>query len=690
MENPLRTPPDETIADPAKQRGLIAFLEGLKVEANDHRQHREGQATLNLNRYLGHQWDSVPPEGLQQYVVNLLQNAILGMAAVQVDKSPRPIFSAAETNEPPSYFLSEKAGRIISDAGDAGTLIIQGFSIGQLAGLEPLTEEQADQVELLMQPIPGPIDPVSGVPTQQPPMLEPDAMIAVNDESCADLLQEAFTTKWDWEDTDNVVLENVIDNAIVGWQDILVQWDADRHTFRFINPHQFNVWFDPISTGHVNAHYAIVDEIFSEDEAIRMHPGAAEDIKKNAGATRFSQNEYRLGAPYRETNFKRRMVRITTAWLRHSPLEPMSPDEAIEKGLVEMTEIPAGTPRDDEGQPIEGAEPVEGGIVDPETGAPMMEQSFVIVQTGALTDPEQDNWPMRTGVRQVQYVGTTLLQDMECPFVDMPIARNKNVPIPKTPYGQGEPDRLFPVQKLINTVYSAWANNAEYFQSPQEVLPESVANKLDDPETFAAPNRRYVLDDELFMRFNGNVSMVQDPPKIPESWANGLAQALEIFDKLSGYQDVVQGVSPDSDSSGKKVQLLQEAAKGLLAFKSRGLESCLRHAVKVAAYAMIDYMPESEWAKVTSHPIQVVRSMRTRIKNMEWDVVIEIASGRGANRESEHNKALALYDRQLLSRVSTLEKLDIDNAEDEDRKVNEQMAGQVGPQSDAAAAGTGQ
>jgi hypothetical protein len=645
-----------SLADDA--RIAIALVNQLQAEANECRRQFEQQANLNLRWYLAMQWNAPPAPGLKQHVINLTRRAMLANVAVQMEQPPRPVFTAERSGRPAVFFIKEDAGRRLADVIEGGFNAVEGFTTDQLAGAEPIDEDQRAALMEIVAPGPQvPADPT--IPTLAPvPLLTDDDFIRVDDAERAKMIQTAFEAKWDEIDADFIVLENVTDCAAVGWQPLSVQWNARRKGFDLVNLHQFNVWIDPLSTGVHNARYMIVEQVLSEDEALAKMPAHREAIRRAAAAGAVSNfynrgnggNQFNLGGPYRNTMFQRRMVVVRVAWLRDAQFEPLTPEQAVEQGFVEVVMPDPAIETPDlgaEAQPIAGDEAGAGP-----------EPQYRMVETGEPITPDDERWPRRVGIRQITSVNQDLLSDMECPFIDIPVGWNRQIPRPKSPYGIGTPEHLRPYQEFLNTAFSIIANHLEYYQSPQESISESMAEALDDPETHAHPGRRYTVPDDLFIKMGGKVSIFAEPPALPESIVEAIRLVVELMDRDANQAEVLQGISPSGNASGELVKSLQAAAKGVIGLQSKYPEAMLTYIARIAAQAMIDFMPESEWVKATGLPVQVIRAMRAGFVDMTWDVVVEIASGRGADRRQRHDRALALYDRKLLSPADTLDALD--------------------------------
>jgi len=603
----------------------VQYLEGLVQEAQAIRSREERRWDQNFRRVYGDQWDKKAPEGLKQFTLNLTQNAIIATVAVQTEQRPRVRITPRETSEDGLVYLKPAAAQMLASMG------LQ-LTPDEMSGMMPISQEATELVTANF-----------GALSEQ------DAYV-VNDAVVAEVLTKILETLWDRADTDFHLIQNVMNTSVIGHQAMLCQWDAGTNSYQLMNIHQMNGWIDPISTGIHDAEYFVWDQVVSAEAAKATWPehAALIDSVKQTGSIGNAQASgfiAQIGAPYRDVTFERPMVRVQTAWLRNYRV-PIPLDEALQSGAVTVAMVD---------QP------------DPATGqvAPTQVDETYMLPTGELTAPDNENWPHKTIIRQVQRILDTVISDVECPYRDIPIGWNINIPIMYSPYGQGEPDRLEDLQQNVNRVFSILHNHLQYYQSPMEVMPQSVKDALKESErqTFAHPGRQISVPDELFTMFGGNVSSIMPMPQLPTSYVQYAAQLIDIFKYISGNVDVLSGQAK-SDWSGELVKALQGSARGPISFKSTNTERMIRRITQLVLGCILDLMPESEWAKiVTKYPPHVLKAIRDRAKVFDHDIIVEVASGKGVVKQVENEKYLALYDRKALDVLTLLEKLEVPNAE---------------------------
>ena len=640
---------DTIITADDAQIALATELRQVWDEADQYRKGEERVWTRNLNWYGGLHWQesdkelsddtivTTYPAGdteLSKYVVNRTQNAIIVGAEIQAENGPETRILPRELNEPPDYRLTEK--------GAAKLRGIEGLPISdeQLLGTEDVPEE------------------VIIAAVEEGALIPEDDFVAITDTLAAEETQLRYDILWERGDFDYQLLESILNKGVIGHQASIVQWNDDTNEIEWFNVHPFNVWIAPDATGTNDSEYVIYDQIISREEALDRFPQHAAAIEEHKGQWQDERGDQSGGGgyirlPYGGTNFNRKMIRLRTYWRRHQLLDmPMSPDDALESGDV-----------------AQGLADVGGEV-----------QESLVLPDGTSTSPAADNWPteQRRGIQQVQMIGTTVLDVRECPYRDIPVMWNVNIPVPHRPYGQGEPERVADVQEQLNRAFTVVSNILSFYQAPIILMPQSVKNRLgDNTDVFARPDRVFILPDEMVLALGGdNVVRVIDPPALPGDTIQFMRLLIEMHNELSGNVDVLQGQAK-SEWSGKVVEQLQSAARGPLGLKARGTERSLKYGAKNIMLGIIfDFLPESEWMAMSSkYPIQIARAIRERGRNLQYDVSVEVMGGKGTTRQVEQQKFMNLRQLGDVDRLTLLKKLDIPNAQEINQRVQqEQMA----------------
>ncbi|HEX7009068.1 MAG TPA: hypothetical protein VF184_03745, partial [Phycisphaeraceae bacterium] len=607
--------------------------------------------------------------------INRIQRSINASTVVEMEQRPRVQLSPRETNEPPIVFFSNAGAAKIAQQ----NIPIQGMTPGQLQGIEPFTQEQMEAILTITEPVevesPGPQSPAAAedgqtAPPQnivvRQPVFTPEDFVVIDDHLAAEADQAIYDILWDRAGADYAWFDNVLYKHIFGYQPGLVQWDFQRHCYSLTNEHHLHVLIDPTATGIEDADYLIFDQPMSADEAKSKYPQYAAAIDREAQQGKLVASQQlglgtELAASWRDTNFERPVIVIRTAWLRHQPY-PMSEQDALERGLVQpaMRDV-----LDEKTQAF-----VPQPVVD-DAGNPIY-QLIEDGRPGALTAPDNDNWPTRTGIRQLLIIGDQVVEDVECPYVDIPFIWNINVPIPFSPYGQGDPERLFDINQFVDRIASNLGDHVRYYAAPQEYWPASVTAANKNHNTHAHPGRHITVPDDVYARFLAGRSngFAVDPPNPPAMYVELLGLGLRLLDEESDYSQVLQGNVPSGIESGRAISLLQNAARSMISFKSLYTERALVQFTRLVVGMIHDFLPESEWMKMVSgYPVQVLRALRQRAKRLEYDIRVEVVSGHGQTRIQKQAEAREQFAMGLRGPTSTMKILGINDVEREIRDI---------------------
>lgn len=288
-------------------------------------------------------------------------------------------------------------------------------------------------------------------------------------------------------------------------------------------------------------------------------------------------------------------------------------------------------------------------------------------------------------ILRTRVIANEVIDEVETPFNDLPLVWIVNVPQPYRPYGIGEPEVLEDAQRLLNRLFTIHGNHTRYFQNPQSILPASLVKEMGGNASllYSHPGRAFEIPDDLFLMLKGSPKLFVDPPSLQTAYTQMMQLLIEIFKDLSGNVDVLGGSIPGADTSGAAIKTLQTAARGTIGFRSLWLESALVGMVKVCLGLISSMLTEKAWEKYTDkYPIQVLRAIRDRAKNVDLDVRVEVVSGKGANRTAKKEESLLLFDRGAI----TLESLhDAFEVKDSKKQIQElQAQAQAAAEAEAA------
>lgn len=612
-------------------------------DAQIERDKHEAQWDVNVALYHGDHKEMFWSHNKDRYYAtsNQIQGAVITQVAVMTEKPIRPVFVPRETNEPPEIFLKpESAYKVPPNSG---------LTEEQLAGAEVIPEQLFDylssQTVPQMQPNPraGEVIPGTGVGEGVKPEVEPDEVevqvpifmdddfIFVDDALCAEALTQEHDSEWEMCSGDEMLRQAITQASVIGHQDFLVQWNDQDSRFDLVSLYPYHTWIDRWAFSTRDAKHYIIRRIVDIAEAEREYPDQIEAIQANK--TSPTDTGWWGGISGRKFNnlSDREVVEIFTTWERNYPY-PMDVEEAMEKGLVQpaveepLIDEQTGEIADMGGQPI----------VDEEGN-----QQFILA-SGEATAPGTDNWPKRYGIHQTTTIGSTVLYEGEAEFADIPVARIKNIPIIESPYGQGEPQRLASLQDLKNRLWSIYHDYVERYRSPEQAMPASILNELEaELKTLNRhAGRKLAIPDDVWLQNQGRVIETIEVPQLTNMFFSLMQLVTDEMNQIAGTVDVLRG-DAKSEWSGELFAQATNAARGPVGFKARGISEAVRHAAKVTAGLIIEFLPLDEWAsRNKKYPPQVLEVMRRRLKRVGYDVSVEV--GGASSKDAEGQKLVQM------------------------------------------------
>lgn len=569
----------------------------------------------------------------RSFSVNRIQNAVITQTAVQTESPPRPVFRGRETNEPPEIFLRPESAYKVESLGEG-----HGLTDGQLQGVEvlpePLFEFLSSQTVEQEQPNPRAGETMPGeadAEGNQPDVPEPETIMApvpvftdddflfLTDELCAEALTQEHESEWEIAGCDADVSTWIYETNVVGWADQLIQWDAEKDHFFFTKLYPYHCWIDRWATRVGNANYFVIRRVLDVAEAKKDYPEYADEIEKNAGTWNDLYPEHGSRGGKFDSNGERETVDRITLWCRDYPY-PRDEADALQRQEVEAA--PAS--------PIE----VDGMVI----GMEPPELPYLNAD-GEPTAPGDENWPTRPGIRQVDMIGDIVLYDGETEFADIPVSRNLNIPVVESPYGQGEPERLYDLQDLYNRLWSIYHDYCLYYRSPEQMLPQSVVEALKtELETLHSKGgRKLGIPDDLWINFQGQILQQVQVPQLSDTFFRLMQMLKDEMDTMSGIVGVLQGEAKSEWRSGAMVDSLTNNARGPIGYKARHTSEAIKHAAKISANLIIDFLPIETWAKRNKkYPPAILEAMRKRLKNFGFDVTVDVTGA--SSKDSRANK----------------------------------------------------
>lgn len=639
-------------------------------------------------------------DGTRRNVINRTQNAVITSVQTQVAQPPRTRITPVESTGKIVWFLSPEAGQALFKVFQVNPQLAASFGLQaeQMVNPDPNNPDDGPTMPLTTQQsaslrarltVPW-IDPVTQ--QQQPAILHEQDLTKIDDASDSRRVQQVYDAIYDAAGGDFYMTENELYSNIYGHAPVLFQWDTQTNLPKYYNPHILHVYPDPLATRIEDMEYLILDAVISADKAKAVWPHMAKQIDQAAATGARSSADWLWSATLRNNNWTRRMLTITTMWERHQRV-PMTPEEAQKCGAAKKTTVPVYA-QDDGSEYMGDAHDLNGqcftGLQHDATSQPLTpleDRDMTLLPDGTPTDPSMANWPHTIGVRQVQMIleGKIIVENIRCPFADIPMAWNVNIPEPWCPYGQGEPVRSEDVQQIINRVVSILHAHARYYQHPMEIWPQSLLERMKKSgiANWAKPGRVIGMPDKEWaaLAASRQTGVFALPPPIPDSMVKLLEMMLNEHDRISGNVGVLQGAAPSADSSGRAIGMLQATATGPMGFKAMYSEWRSDRIAMLTLDAMVKWMPEDQWRQLMSElPWPVVQTIIGRIKGKKWKIKTEIVNGRGYNRQLNHQEALALYmegqPARLISREDAMMKMDLEDPPGMARQIdkeNEEM-----------------
>ena len=477
MSQPIEEIPRLGAVTEENQASLIHHLSQLALESRDSRDQWAELANVNLQIYL---WGEYPQPAADVLVVNEIQNAILQNVTIQTREPPRATLEPVETGDPGELYLMSQP----TEALDPNMLAV-------MTQPTPATDEMG-------QPVADPMsDPANPQPAMNPPAIDPNDVVQVNDELVSEVEQQVFDRYWQRSGTDEKVVEIVRNTEIKGWLYALYQFDEEtkRHRVRPLSVSQ--VYIDPTVESIQDATFAGVDLVLDADEAKKYYPDCAVQIDavKHTGQPHRPDGITDLGQVDRSYN--RPIVTLRVFWLRNSPC-PMSEEQAVASGAViqqevvdepapiaevsaepaaESAELPeapdSGMAASDPADDLRASERGElAGSMGAQPAQPRI--AYFLPDTLEEVTPADAAWPTYLCVREVVVIESFVARDRECEHWDIPLIQNVNRPTPGEPWGIGEPMYLKNLQHSNNRILRAMVRLCEFYSNPAPIMPRSM------------------------------------------------------------------------------------------------------------------------------------------------------------------------------------------------------------------------
>ncbi len=693
---PSDLPPIGSInEDPSTHGQALAFLYRIGRVADQARQDRLHQAEINAKIY---EWGKSRQPADGDVISNEIQSQVLSITDLQTREPFMVLIRPVQTRDKSPMFW-------IGPPVDAQVAMLTGLPMG--LGMEPVLDPLTGQPQMQQQ-----VDPMSGALIAQQPMMQPatsyqpldevtawqikkasatgafpsEWFVTVDDRLVSDVYQTVFDLFWQDCHLDDFVRENVLKTNIYGYQVSSYGWDVHRkmHLVRDISIKQ--VYLDPQAEGSSFdlqncPGYEVVLDI---DQAKAEWPQLADLIHEKAapGYPKPVDSTSQFGVAS-DRNFEERNVTLRVHWFRNQPI-PMTPEEAIEAGLVMQTQNPLtgeteyadpmaqaqlsampmnpapaqGDPNAVQEQSPAGmdvrqqagnGEALAGGNAQGQAPAEEgQEQQAAAIAPPALPPTPAPQWPMALGIRQMATLAQTgrICQDIRCEHWDIPMLLNVCIALPSQPFGQGLPEKLYGMQQADIRLLSAIVDYAERFSVPGCMFPKSVGDQLQKgmKTMHVDPSRSYSMPDELIEKWGEKSILWFQPPPLPPA----VPQVMELLqartDKSSGHPEVMSGTPPSPTSSGRLVESLQAAAAGQFGFQAQWTAKMVQRLANLMHYSHLWRLELADIKKIYSRlPDPILEMVVDRARRNKWDIQVDANSSASGQQNKKLQRALALF-----------------------------------------------
>jgi hypothetical protein len=196
--------------------------------------------------------------------------------------------------------------------------------------------------------------------------------------------------------------------------------------------------------------------------------------------------------------------------------------------------------------------------------------------------------------RKIVFANGILLEDIENPYLDgkFPYTRLIDHNMPREFWGMGEIDQLKGPQRLINKISSYMMDILSLVGNPVWKVP--LSSGVDTQNMTNQPG--------LIIPHNAGSEPKREPGVMPSPVLQSmLNQFMQIYDKISGINDVSRGAIP-SGMSGIAFDLASEAAQTKIRLKSRNLDAFLTKAGQLMVSRIMQFYQTTRIVRLTNNP----------------------------------------------------------------------------------------
>jgi hypothetical protein len=666
----------------------ISFVSGIFEECAESRASFAAVADQSVTVY-----ERGSDDDTSTVYANDIQNAVITVTDVQAKEPPVSSWEPSDTGgKCPVYYVGSRFAPVAASLPpECVSGILDPLSGEQLAPPQPIPEEIVDWLDL------------QGALTD-------DLVVRVNAEVIGDYFQTLYDKVWQRSRLDQWFRANVLQTNIAGWQFALYEFDPGSKTAVMTELSVHQAFMDPTVSTLEKAAYFGVDLVVDEGWAKRRYPKLASVLSAEAhtGQPDSPDSTNSLGS-LQSVNFRRRMVTMRIAWFRNQPIK-LAPEEAIASGQLSQMQIPlAGpeplppdapfSPEEHEAQAQEQVEEVPGQgqilpdadgfegqgpdaapVLGPPQPAPQFREVLTHPETGEELTPEHEQWPVRYALRRMVIVNNRIIAaDEEEDGRDGGLVHNVAIPIPRKPWGLGEPYRQLQMQKARNRMLGAIVDHCDHNAHPPSLISQGMydATKGVYEDARTTPGSTLIAPDTQFMQANGKLDVFQTLPPLAEHHITGQQLMKQEISEGSGNTDVLNGRAPASTvKSGKAIELLQGAGASAIELKAMNSGDMVYRLGMLLQWDIWRNFTVEDCLKITRrYPPHIVAHILSEGPRLEWMLSVIIGGG-GASRTMKREQDRVDQQAGRISMETYRDRWNIDHKQEEQR-ITQQIVKQA-------------
>jgi hypothetical protein len=267
--------------------------------------------------------------------------------------------------------------------------------------------------------------------------------------------------------------------------------------------------------------------------------------------------------------------------------------------------------------------------------------------------------------RVITKAGNVVLDDKPNPYpylvekfgLYFPVVKWSSTILPHEFWNMGEVEQLIPVQQPINKAMSQVIEILAKMGNPQRIVPKNSGVDVDNLTNQPGLN----------IEVNAGTTISTLPAESPPPALFSEIEMLDTqMDTISGVHDLTQGRKPIGITSGKAMDVLQEASQTRLRKRIRQYEESLaelgRHLFE---HIRNNYMGEREIEvpDVNNPGQKTFIPFDVKAIEGEFDFSVSVESSYLTSASSKLNKALAFFDRGAMDKRTLLEVGEWDNVD---------------------------